>query len=83
MTAEEAEKTYYEAYRKASKSDGITPLIQADVRQKSWQAVVDAFQKEYDTELAKRYLAMNDVQGPHNVSDDRINALVERSECEG
>lgn len=60
MTPEQAEEIYYEAYYKASNGHmaGISPLEQAGLRKKAWEAVIEAFNKESDEEWAKRYLAM-------------------------
>lgn len=62
MTPEQAEHIYNEAYAKSSVNHlaGISPLIQAELRKKAWQTVIDAFQKEADQEWANKYLAMEE-----------------------
>lgn len=70
MTAEEAENIYYEAYRKASKSDGITPFSQTDARRSAWQAVIEAVQQECTVDFVHRYFNAKKLNGD-GVPDER------------
>lgn len=56
MTPETAESIYYAEYRSGDWPHPERELVQADLRRRCWQRVIDAVRAEYSRELAEQML---------------------------
>lgn len=57
MTPEQAQEIYYKAYaEKMAGRDYDKPLVQKELRDGAWKAVLEAHRKEIDREWATRLL---------------------------
>ncbi len=56
MTPEQAEAIFYETYGEGNWPAVGKPVIQKELRDKCWQAVIDAVSKETCADIAKEYL---------------------------
>jgi hypothetical protein len=57
VTPEQAQEIYYKAYaEKMAGREYDKPLVQKELRDESWQAVLEAHRKEIDSEWARELL---------------------------
>ena len=66
MSPKEAKTIYYKAYEAEYKRQHLKwdqPVVQHDAEMVAWKAVIDAIAREIDNDWAKKYLALQGLDG--------------------